>query len=163
MVGASVVDVVMFAGGWLFDRAMAGWEVTVLLTDHPDDRPLRILGARTLDLEYALASADHWPRPRRWLLPLISAGVILESGRACCRPSTMALPKSRCGGQLAGRARGQRWPGAARAQCRCAGVQSPCPRGRRGPGGGRRRDGDFPKRGHGVIGGGRPRARRLTP
>ncbi|EUA30392.1 hypothetical protein I553_4649 [Mycobacterium xenopi 4042] len=64
MVGASVVDVVMFAGGWLFDRAMAGWEVTVLLTDHPDDRPLRILGARTLDLEYALASADHWPRPQ---------------------------------------------------------------------------------------------------
>ncbi|WP_039891217.1 hypothetical protein [Mycobacterium xenopi] len=64
VVGASVVDVVMFAGGWLFDRAMAGWEVTVLLTDHPDDRPLRILGARTLDLEYALAAADHWPRPQ---------------------------------------------------------------------------------------------------
>ncbi len=64
VVAASVVDVVMFAGGWLFDRALAGWEVTVLLTDHPDDRPLRILGAQTLDLEYALASAVHWPRPQ---------------------------------------------------------------------------------------------------
>jgi hypothetical protein len=64
VVATSVVDVVTFAGGWLFDRAMAGWDVTVLLTDHPDDRPLRILGARTLDLEYALASADYWPHPQ---------------------------------------------------------------------------------------------------
>jgi hypothetical protein len=64
VVAASVVDVVVFAGGWLFDRAMAGWDVTVLLTDHPDDRPLRILGARTVDLEYALASVEHWPRPQ---------------------------------------------------------------------------------------------------
>jgi hypothetical protein len=28
-VAADVVDV-KFAGGWLFDRAMAGWDVTVL-------------------------------------------------------------------------------------------------------------------------------------
>ena len=60
VVAASVADVVRFAGGWLFDRAMAGWDVTVLLTDrvadHRDERPLQILGAQTLDLEDALAS-----------------------------------------------------------------------------------------------------------
>ncbi|OBI86777.1 hypothetical protein [Mycobacterium asiaticum] len=64
VVASSVVDVVRFAGGWLFDRAMAGWDVTVLLTDHPDDRPLHILGARTLDLESALASVGTRHRPQ---------------------------------------------------------------------------------------------------
>jgi hypothetical protein len=68
VVAASVLDVVRFAGGWLFDRAMAGWDVTVLLTDHtadhPDVRPLQILGAQTLDLEYALASVETRPRPQ---------------------------------------------------------------------------------------------------
>ncbi|OSC39940.1 hypothetical protein [Mycobacterium decipiens] len=68
VVASSVVDVVRFAGGWLFDRAMAGWDVTVLLADppadHPDDRPLQILGARTLDLEDALASVGTRPRPQ---------------------------------------------------------------------------------------------------
>ncbi|MFZ1175344.1 MAG: hypothetical protein WAO15_03545 [Mycobacterium sp.] len=67
VVAATVVDVVKFAGGWLFDRAMAGWDVTVLLADladHPDDRPLQILGARVLDLEDALASVESRPRPQ---------------------------------------------------------------------------------------------------
>jgi hypothetical protein len=68
VVAASVADVVRFAGGWLFDRAMAGWEVTVLLTDapvgQPDDRPLQILGAHTLALEFALAAVQTRPRPQ---------------------------------------------------------------------------------------------------
>lgn len=67
VVATSVVDVVRFAGGWLFDRAMAGWDVTVLLTDqadHRDPRPLQILGARTLDLEHALAAAESRPHPQ---------------------------------------------------------------------------------------------------
>lgn len=64
VVAADVVDVVRFAGGWLFDRAMAGWDVIVLIADHPDDRPLQILGARTLDLEDALESAGTRPRPQ---------------------------------------------------------------------------------------------------
>ena len=64
VVAASVVDVVRFAGGWLFDRAMAGWDVTVLLADLADDRPLQILGAQTMDLEQALASVDTRPRPQ---------------------------------------------------------------------------------------------------
>ena len=64
VVASSVVDVVRFAGGWLFDRSMAGWDVTVLIADHPDDRPLQILGAQTLDLECALESAGTRPRPQ---------------------------------------------------------------------------------------------------
>jgi hypothetical protein len=64
VVAASVVDVVRFAGGWLFDRAMAGWDVTVLVADHPDDRPLQILGARVVDLEDALASMELRLRPQ---------------------------------------------------------------------------------------------------
>lgn len=67
VVASDVADVVRFAGGWIFDRAMAGWDVTVLLTDladHPDDRPLQILGAQILDLEDALASVESRPRPQ---------------------------------------------------------------------------------------------------
>lgn len=48
-------EVVQFAGGWLFDQVMAGWDVTVLTADHADSRPLHILGARAADLEAALA------------------------------------------------------------------------------------------------------------
>ena len=67
VVASNVADVVRCAGGWLFDRSMAGWDVTVLLTDvgeNPDERPLQILGAKTLDLEHALASVDTRPRPQ---------------------------------------------------------------------------------------------------
>jgi hypothetical protein len=64
VVAGGVVDVVRFAGGWLFDRAMAGWDVTVLVADHPDTRPLQILGARVVDLEAALAAVESRPRPQ---------------------------------------------------------------------------------------------------
>lgn len=64
VVATGVVDVVGFAGGWLFDRAMAGWDVTVLVADHPDPRPLQILGARVLDLEDVLATIQSRPRPQ---------------------------------------------------------------------------------------------------
>jgi hypothetical protein len=49
-----MAEVVRCAGGWLFDRVMAGWDVTVLSTDDADDRPLQILGARAADLEMVL-------------------------------------------------------------------------------------------------------------
>jgi hypothetical protein len=64
VVATDVADVVRFAGGWLFDRAMAGWDVTVLVADHPDERPLRILGVQILDLEHALATAGHRAAPQ---------------------------------------------------------------------------------------------------
>ncbi|WP_194290968.1 hypothetical protein [Nocardia aurantia] len=51
----STADLVNVAGGWLFDRVMAGWDVTVLAPDLSDPRPLRILGARVVDLRDAMA------------------------------------------------------------------------------------------------------------
>lgn len=47
VVGIDIADIVESAGGWLFDRAMAGWDVRVTLTRDEDVRPLRILGVRT--------------------------------------------------------------------------------------------------------------------
>jgi hypothetical protein len=51
VVAASAADAAHSAGGWLYDRAMAGWEVTVLLPHSSDTRPLRILGVGAMDLE----------------------------------------------------------------------------------------------------------------
>lgn len=62
VVAGSVVDVVQSAGGWLYDRAMAGWEVTVLLPhdcDIRDVRPLKILGVRAADLEPGMVSTSQ--------------------------------------------------------------------------------------------------------
>jgi hypothetical protein len=63
VVAANVADVVSFAGGWLFDRVMAGWDVTVLVDGSEDLRPIQILGADRLDLETALATWPERPRP----------------------------------------------------------------------------------------------------
>src|ERR1700741_1340534 len=59
VVAASTADVVQSAGGWLYDRVMAGWEVTVLLPHSCDSRPLRILGVRTVDLESAVDATSQ--------------------------------------------------------------------------------------------------------
>ncbi|WP_024804434.1 hypothetical protein [Nocardia sp. BMG51109] len=63
VVATSIVDVVEHAGGWLFDRAVAGWDVTVLVADLSDSRPLRILGAEMLELETVLSSGGQGRRP----------------------------------------------------------------------------------------------------
>jgi hypothetical protein len=64
VVALSVLEVVTHAGGWLFDRVTAGWDVTVRVADdHANERPLQILGAQTLDFDDALASLDYRPRP----------------------------------------------------------------------------------------------------
>jgi hypothetical protein len=48
VIASDIADVVRSAGGWLCDRAMAGWDVNVLVADHFDARPLHTLGVRTL-------------------------------------------------------------------------------------------------------------------
>ncbi len=63
VVAASVADVVTCAGGWVCDRVMAGWDVTVLVGEHDDLRPIHILGADTLNLETALAMWAQRPHP----------------------------------------------------------------------------------------------------
>ncbi|OLT31417.1 hypothetical protein BJF79_37205 [Actinomadura sp. CNU-125] len=64
MVAPSMLGGVRFAGGWVFDRVAAGWDVTVLTADGTGSRALRILGARGLDLEMALNARVRGPRPR---------------------------------------------------------------------------------------------------
>ncbi|OBG99615.1 MULTISPECIES: hypothetical protein [unclassified Mycobacterium] len=56
VVASSAADVVQSAGGWLYDRVMAGWEVTVMLPHGCDTRALRILGVRAVD-------SDEQPDP----------------------------------------------------------------------------------------------------
>jgi hypothetical protein len=50
VVAPTTAEAVRQAGGWMFDQAMAGWDATVITSDHPDPRPLRILGARDRDV-----------------------------------------------------------------------------------------------------------------
>jgi hypothetical protein len=50
----TVSDVVRWAGGWLFDRSLAGCAVTAFVSDLDGDRALRILGVRAAKLSEAL-------------------------------------------------------------------------------------------------------------
>ena len=67
VVAANMADVVGSAGGWLCDRARAGWDVNVLVADHQDARPLSILGATALDVDGALSDAVKQAVARREL------------------------------------------------------------------------------------------------
>jgi len=60
VLASSVGDVVRSAGGWLFDRAMAGWEVNLLISDPPDTRPLQILGISAFPLQTTLEPVPNW-------------------------------------------------------------------------------------------------------
>lgn len=51
VIAGSMADVVARAGGWLCDRARAGWDVNVRVADRGDGRPLAILGAAPLDAD----------------------------------------------------------------------------------------------------------------
>ncbi len=101
IVAPKVVDVVEHAGGWVFDRAMAGCHVVVVVADLVDDRPLRILGANGISRETALSSnwLDGHPqslavptelfesdlRVRNWVLNALEHGMtqVVLWGRRC--------------------------------------------------------------------------------
>jgi hypothetical protein len=55
VLASTAEDVVQSAGGWLYDRARAGWDVNVFVAGG-DPRPLAILGATALDLGEGLLS-----------------------------------------------------------------------------------------------------------
>ena len=77
VVAPSVAEAVRYAGGWMFDRVMAGWDVNVLLasdTDRDGDvRPLKILGAEPVDFESVVAAGDDQPHPQALA---VAAGLI---------------------------------------------------------------------------------------
>jgi hypothetical protein len=56
VVASTTEDVLQSAGGWLCDRARAGWDVNVLVADGGDPRPLAILGATARDLDESFVS-----------------------------------------------------------------------------------------------------------
>jgi hypothetical protein len=64
VVAPTALDAVKSAGGWIYDRVMAGWDVTVLVGGDDDPRPLQILGAATLDLDSVLAEWEERPHPQ---------------------------------------------------------------------------------------------------
>lgn len=64
VVARDVSEVVQFAGGWLVDRVMAGWDVTVLISGDGDLRPLEILGVQIQDLESTLEDWTERPHPQ---------------------------------------------------------------------------------------------------
>ena len=64
VVAPTVLDAVMCAGGWIYDRVMAGWDVTVLIGNDDDARPLEILGAQVRDLESVLEAWEDRPHPQ---------------------------------------------------------------------------------------------------
>ncbi|ORV81099.1 hypothetical protein [Mycolicibacterium iranicum] len=64
VVAPTVLDAVRYAGGWIYDRVMAGWDVNVLVGTEEDVRPLQILGAETLDLESVLEAWEQRPHPQ---------------------------------------------------------------------------------------------------
>ncbi|MET8213375.1 hypothetical protein ABZT51_47350 [Streptomyces sp. NPDC005373] len=61
MLTPSVSDVVRYAGGWLFDQVLGGWDATVFAAERDDSRPLRILGADRGDLESVLTAPVRAP------------------------------------------------------------------------------------------------------
>jgi hypothetical protein len=77
VIAADAADVIASAGGWLFDRAMSGWDIHLLIAATPSDvRPLQILGIKTEPLELV---AD---RPHTHALA-VSADML--SAEACVR------------------------------------------------------------------------------
>ncbi|ORA40445.1 hypothetical protein BST20_06545 [Mycobacterium branderi] len=60
VIAADLNDVVRSAGGWLFDRTMAGWQVDVAMESMPvDPCPLRILGAHSVHSMSDSAPSDR--------------------------------------------------------------------------------------------------------
>ena len=62
VLATNVADVVTSIGGLIFDRAIAGWDVTVAVDGNVDDRPIRILGGRVATVA-GPDGAGSAPRP----------------------------------------------------------------------------------------------------
>ena len=93
VVAPTVLDAVKFAGGWVYDRVMAGWDVTVLIAADEDVRPLEILGAEVRDLESVLESWEDRPHPQTIAVAADLSSVTSGCARACSARSSRARPR----------------------------------------------------------------------
>jgi hypothetical protein len=80
VVAGNIADAVMSIGGLIFDRAMAGWDVSVVVDGDADrtvdDRPIRILGARLAKRMPEPTYPPALPRPH---LLAVAADVMVKS------------------------------------------------------------------------------------
>ncbi len=77
ILATNLADLVGLAGGWLFDRARAGWDVNVWLEGCSDVRPLTILGANATRQSAQSALRDA---PRGGALA-VGAGLLRDDPR----------------------------------------------------------------------------------
>jgi hypothetical protein len=61
VLAADVGDVVVSVGGWLCDRALAGWRITAAVPEDSDSRPFDILGVKAISFESACAVVRDSP------------------------------------------------------------------------------------------------------
>jgi hypothetical protein len=92
VVATTTQDVLQSAGGWVCDRARAGWDVTVMAA-RGDPRPLTILGAAALDMSAGLLPMIRHSPPGGTLaisaeLLADDAGVRAEVSRVLNRGAT---------------------------------------------------------------------------
>jgi hypothetical protein len=59
VVAHDVGELVDLAGGWMCDRTLAGWDISVALSEPLDVRPLQILGVTTLLTHQRFASINE--------------------------------------------------------------------------------------------------------
>jgi hypothetical protein len=85
VIGSTAVDVVGSIGGWLCDRARAGWDVHVMLAQECDQRPLEILGMRvtSLDTRAPLAGSEHPVRGLAVSAEMYAADARIERAVLC--------------------------------------------------------------------------------
>ncbi|MFI5717604.1 hypothetical protein [Nocardia sp. NPDC051750] len=86
VLAANASDAVRGAGGWLFDRSMAGWDITVLADSMTDSRSVRILGADARDLSSALG-----PRVRGSQPQALAVSSALLAGNARVRDEVLGV------------------------------------------------------------------------
>ncbi|GAB2658522.1 hypothetical protein [Nocardia goodfellowii] len=105
----SALEVVRCAGGWICDRAMAGWDVTIV-TAPADSRPLRILGAHALDPELDPSAVLREFAPQA----IAVAGDLFEAdarirdcalGQLACAPMEITVWGASCPPELGARMR----------------------------------------------------------
>jgi hypothetical protein len=79
VVASSVEAVLQSAGGWLCDRAFAGWDIDVLVAGGDDARPLQILGVRKLDFDAVFS--QEMQAPHCVIALAVEAALVLSDAR----------------------------------------------------------------------------------
>ena len=91
VVAANAADAVRFAGGWMYDRVMAGWDVTVLLADRTDERPLHDPRRRDVGSRIGTGACGQSVRTRRrWPSPPTCSRATSGCAAACSAHSSRA-------------------------------------------------------------------------